>query len=188
MSNFPCSLTKNITSHSMKNLAFHRLLRWKMIIPQTPTYIFLFKRLGERTFRPWEVEGLIMPTALLKTESRLWKGVVVVVVDQSFYGAEFRAIVTESISHSLKRKWTPSPACAQARLRWLCTNRASRFPPQSVSSKPQCDARTQHPSSGRWTSRSPQSRQYQIGRFRLVGYVFDALPRHASPPLGLAVS
>ena len=32
MSHFPCSLTRNITSHSMKNLAFHSLLTWKMII------------------------------------------------------------------------------------------------------------------------------------------------------------
>ena len=32
MSNFPCSLTRNITSHSMKNMAFHSLLIWKMII------------------------------------------------------------------------------------------------------------------------------------------------------------
>ena len=32
ISNFSCSLTRNITSHSMKNLAFHSLLRWKMII------------------------------------------------------------------------------------------------------------------------------------------------------------
>ena len=30
--NFPCSLTINTTTHSMKNLAFHRSLRWKMII------------------------------------------------------------------------------------------------------------------------------------------------------------
>ena len=28
-SNFPCSLTRYITSHNMKNLAFHSLLRWK---------------------------------------------------------------------------------------------------------------------------------------------------------------
>ena len=33
ISNFPCSLTRNITSHSMtKNLAFHSFLRWEMII------------------------------------------------------------------------------------------------------------------------------------------------------------
>ena len=32
MSNFPCSLTRNIASHSMENLAFHSLLRWKMIM------------------------------------------------------------------------------------------------------------------------------------------------------------
>ena len=39
ISNFSCSLTSNITSHSMKNLAFHSLLRWKMIIlPILTTY------------------------------------------------------------------------------------------------------------------------------------------------------
>ena len=32
VSNFPCSLTRNITSHSMKDLAFQSLLRWKMVI------------------------------------------------------------------------------------------------------------------------------------------------------------
>ena len=32
ISNFPCSLTRNITPQSMENLAFHRLLRWKIII------------------------------------------------------------------------------------------------------------------------------------------------------------
>ena len=32
MSNFACSLTRKITSHSMENLAFHSLLIWKMII------------------------------------------------------------------------------------------------------------------------------------------------------------
>ena len=31
--NFPCSLTRNITPHSMKNVPFHSLLiRWKMIV------------------------------------------------------------------------------------------------------------------------------------------------------------
>ena len=32
ISNFLSSLARNITSYSMKNLAFHSLLRWKMII------------------------------------------------------------------------------------------------------------------------------------------------------------
>ena len=32
MSNFPCSLTRNITSHSMENLAFRSLLWWRRII------------------------------------------------------------------------------------------------------------------------------------------------------------
>ena len=31
-SNFSCSLSRNITSHSMENVAFPSLLRWKMII------------------------------------------------------------------------------------------------------------------------------------------------------------
>ena len=47
--NFSCSLTRNITSHSMKNLAFHSLLRWKLInnIPILTTSLI---RLGEYTF------------------------------------------------------------------------------------------------------------------------------------------
>ena len=32
MPNFSCRLTRNISSHGMENLAFHSLLRWKMII------------------------------------------------------------------------------------------------------------------------------------------------------------
>ena len=54
ISKFPCSLTRNITSHSIKNLAFHSLLRWKMIDTlhclTTSAYTFLFKRSGRCTF------------------------------------------------------------------------------------------------------------------------------------------
>ena len=32
ISSFSCSITRNVTSHIMKNLAFHSLLRWKLII------------------------------------------------------------------------------------------------------------------------------------------------------------
>ena len=53
MPNFSRSFTRNITSHNMKNLAFHSLLRWKMIILPILTtslsYTFLFKRFGECT-------------------------------------------------------------------------------------------------------------------------------------------
>ena len=53
MSIFPCSLTRNITTRSMENLAFHSLLRWKMVIlpilANSPMY-FLFKMLGECAF------------------------------------------------------------------------------------------------------------------------------------------
>ena len=48
--NFSCGFTRSITSHSMENLAFHRLLIWKMIIlPILPTSLihFLSNRLGE---------------------------------------------------------------------------------------------------------------------------------------------
>ena len=48
---FWCSITRNITPHWMKNLAFHSLLRWKMVtLPiLTTSLTFLFKGLGERT-------------------------------------------------------------------------------------------------------------------------------------------
>ena len=54
MSKFPCSLTRNMTSHSMENLTFHSLLRWKVIILQiltTSLIQLLLERLGEYTFR-----------------------------------------------------------------------------------------------------------------------------------------
>ena len=57
---FPCSLTRNMTSHSKENLAFHSLLRWKMILIQiltTSLMHFPFRRLGECTFwaQEWKV-------------------------------------------------------------------------------------------------------------------------------------
>ena len=60
MSNFPCSLTRNTMSHSMENLTFHSLLRWKMIILQilaTSLIHFLFERLRECTFWAQEWKG-----------------------------------------------------------------------------------------------------------------------------------
>ena len=60
MSNFLCSLTSNITSNSMRNLASHSLLRWKMIILQiliTSPIHFSLGRLGECSFGTWEWKG-----------------------------------------------------------------------------------------------------------------------------------
>ena len=60
MSNFSCSSPRNITSHSKENLAFHSLLKWKMIIMQilaTSLMYLLFKRLGECTFWAQEWKG-----------------------------------------------------------------------------------------------------------------------------------
>ena len=59
-SNFSCSLTSHITSHSMKNLAFHSLLRLKddsCTSSHYLTYTFLLKRLGECTFWAWDWKG-----------------------------------------------------------------------------------------------------------------------------------
>ena len=50
ISNFPCSRTRDITSHSMKNLAFHSLLRWKM----TLHYQFSLPRLYISLKRWWK--------------------------------------------------------------------------------------------------------------------------------------
>ena len=60
MSNFSCSLTRNITPHSMKNLAVHSLLSWQMIIlPILTTSLirFSFEGLGECSFKTWEWKG-----------------------------------------------------------------------------------------------------------------------------------
>ena len=57
MSSFPCSLTRNITPHSMENLAFHSLLRWNMIILPiltTSPIHFPLGKLGECPFCTWE--------------------------------------------------------------------------------------------------------------------------------------
>ena len=43
MSNFSCNLTRNITPHSMKNLAVHSILSWQMIIlPILTTWLIHF--------------------------------------------------------------------------------------------------------------------------------------------------
>ena len=86
MSKFPCSLTRNMTSHSMENLTFHSLLRWKVIILQilaTSLIQSLFERLGGYTFwaqeritRKWLSSGdgqkLISDTQTGKNLSEIW--------------------------------------------------------------------------------------------------------------------
>ena len=46
MSKFLCILTRNMTSHSKENLAFHSLLRWKMILIQILTTLCIFSLEG----------------------------------------------------------------------------------------------------------------------------------------------
>ena len=61
ISNFSCSSSRSIASHSGKDLAFHSLLRWKFIdiLPILPTSVihFFLKRLGECTFRSVSVSN-----------------------------------------------------------------------------------------------------------------------------------
>ena len=69
MSNFPCSLTRSMTSHSMENLTFHSLLRWKMIILQ----IFAAS-LIQLLLKGWENEIFELGTDASKPNMRIdWK-------------------------------------------------------------------------------------------------------------------
>ena len=71
MPNFSCSLTRNITSHSMENLAFHSL---KLPDDYTTnfhyiTYTFLFWRFGRMYFLNLGVKGLKYPARMLSHEA-----------------------------------------------------------------------------------------------------------------------
>ena len=54
ISNFSCSLTRNVTSQSVKNLAFHSSVRWKMIILLTNSHYHLYNYLEKvgRMYQP----------------------------------------------------------------------------------------------------------------------------------------
>ena len=60
MSNFPRCLTRNITSHSMKNLAFRSLLRLKMII----LGILIALNLGVKGSENWQYNHLSSESAM----------------------------------------------------------------------------------------------------------------------------
>ena len=62
ISNFSCILTRNITSHSIKNLGFHHLLRWKMIIlPILTTSLIPFSLKGWENVNFWTWEWRANP-------------------------------------------------------------------------------------------------------------------------------
>ena len=61
ISNFFCSLTRNITSHSMKNLAFHSLLIWEdgyTTYSSLPHLSICLQRVGRMYFLNLGVKGL----------------------------------------------------------------------------------------------------------------------------------
>ena len=60
ISNFPCSLASNNTSHSMENSTFHSFTQMQDYYTSNSHYItciLLFKRLWECTFWTWEWKG-----------------------------------------------------------------------------------------------------------------------------------
>ena len=72
--NFPCSLTSNITSHSMENMAFHSLLGWKMIIPYQFSLPYLYTapyKVGRTYF--WNLGVKVLNTPQLLTLAALRK-------------------------------------------------------------------------------------------------------------------
>ena len=63
MSNLSCSLTRNITSLSMKNLAFHSLLRWKItILSILTTSLIHFSLEGWENCAPLQCLKLAFPS------------------------------------------------------------------------------------------------------------------------------
>ena len=113
MSNFSCSLTRNITSHSKENLAFHTLLRWKMIIIQilaTPLMHFPFKRLGECTF--WAQEWSAQP---LERNGYVTGNLFSVSTLSTFTPKSDQCQISpaaspEIVHHTVRRTWQTHPA------------------------------------------------------------------------------
>ena len=74
ISKFSWSLTRNVTSHNMKNLAFHSLFKWIMIIYYQFSLHHLhisLLRVGRMYFLNLRVKGLVA-SALLKPPSRFF--------------------------------------------------------------------------------------------------------------------
>ena len=89
----PCSLTRNITWHSMNNLAFHSSFRWKMIILpilSTSRIHSLFGRLGLFELRSERVNLCLMS---IKTHwSNLWNTLVIVLLNWPWLYGEKTAV------------------------------------------------------------------------------------------------
>ena len=102
----PCSLTSNITSHSMENLALHTLLRWKMI--QLPNSHYLTYTLN--LFKYWE-------NALFELESERVNPTHVAVARRAPQtcrtGTSTRSTTPSRRRRSTQRCWTPTPRAAE---------------------------------------------------------------------------
>ena len=76
-SNFPCSLSRNITSHSVENLAFQSFLRWKVVVlpPLTTSLIHLnlrVKGLSGRSvqyLKIWSIHWIVLCRRTSKGDS-----------------------------------------------------------------------------------------------------------------------
>ena len=72
MPNFSCSLTKNIMSHSIKNLAFHSLLRLGDDYTTDPHYLTIYvslQKVGRMYFLNLGVTGLKVLTCWIAHET-----------------------------------------------------------------------------------------------------------------------
>ena len=129
-SNFSCSLTSNIKSHSVENVSFHSFLRWKIIIlPILPASLihFSLKRLEEciffnlvveRVWICWYAESshfhvLLCDRALLLPQlstadpcTPLWMAVVMVTQPP---------FPTKSTSYATVGSTSPVPRCGSAK-------------------------------------------------------------------------
>ena len=77
-SNFPCSLTRNIAPYSnMKNLAFHSLLKWEIIILPilTTSLIHFSSNVWENVLFELESERANIESSNFKTASSQWHAI-----------------------------------------------------------------------------------------------------------------
>ena len=84
ISNFPCSLTRNTTSHSMENLAFHSAHRWKMImlpIHPTTSLMHFFLKGWENVLLNLKGNRLFLNPCRSNIDQLCWLGLVVDLAD-----------------------------------------------------------------------------------------------------------
>ena len=127
LSNFSCSLTRNITSHSMENVAFHSLLRWKLIILATNSH-YLTLNLGVKGLRPlfitWRREFVFSVSILVSARKR-WNKVwgwgrvykyPYIFADGDFFGPNAATAPKKLVKWTMYLQLPSSSSCSFERL------------------------------------------------------------------------